>query len=215
MQVLCEATKRACDQLVEDFKKLNEQMLHDIQSRLTFQVFPGVADEINVTADSSPGWTPTVDQRQRAIKAVHMFLDAVENGRYAEAYGLQAGFLKRERTLEQFIQDAQKLQALAGPLKFWRVLKVTWTKDSARAASAGIYVAFDLAGQFANVDRDCGYVVLFQPPSGGDFTVMRKENNYLTNATAHDIEEKQSKAELAKIWRQAASSYCPNYVSPE
>jgi hypothetical protein len=33
MQVRCEAAKRACDQLVEDFKKLNEQMTRDIQSR--------------------------------------------------------------------------------------------------------------------------------------------------------------------------------------
>jgi hypothetical protein len=33
MQVRCEATKRACDQLADDFKKLNEQMTHDIQSR--------------------------------------------------------------------------------------------------------------------------------------------------------------------------------------
>src|SRR5262245_56981009 len=115
MQVLCEATKRACDQLVEDFKKLNEQMLRDIQSRLTFQTPPGIVDEINVTADSSPGWTPTADLRQRAIKAVRVFLDAVEGGRYAEAYGLQTEIQKRERTLEQFIQDAQKFQALAGP----------------------------------------------------------------------------------------------------
>jgi hypothetical protein len=214
MQVLCEATKRACDQLVDDFKKLNEQMLRDSQSRLTFQTPPGIVDEINLTPDSSPGWTPTADQRQRAIKAVHVFLDAVESGRYAEAYGLQAELKKRDQTLEQFIQDAQKFQALAGPLKFWRVLKVTWTKDSARAPSAGIYVAVDLAGQFANVDRDCGYLVLFQPPSGGDFAVMRRENNYLDNATAHNIEEKQSKAGLAKVWSQA-SRYCPNYVSPE
>jgi hypothetical protein len=33
MQVRCEAAKRVCAQLVEDFKKLNEQMKRDIQSR--------------------------------------------------------------------------------------------------------------------------------------------------------------------------------------
>lgn len=33
VQVRYEAAKRACDQLVEDFKKRNEQMTRDIQSR--------------------------------------------------------------------------------------------------------------------------------------------------------------------------------------
>lgn len=32
MQIRCEATKGACDQLAEDFKKLNGQMTRDIQS---------------------------------------------------------------------------------------------------------------------------------------------------------------------------------------
>jgi hypothetical protein len=189
-------------------------VLAPIAAAATFEISSGIVDEIHVTADSSPGWTPTADQRQRAIKVVQVFLDAVESGRYAEAYGLQAEVKKRDQTLVQFTQDAQKFQTLAGPLKFWRALKVTWTKDPSRAPSAGIYVVVDLAGQFANVDRDCGYLVLFQPPSGGDFAVMRRENNYLDNATAHKIEEKQSKAGLAKVWSQL-SRYCPNYVSTE
>ena len=47
------------------------------------------------------------------------------------------------------------------------------------------------------------------------FTIMRRENNYLDNATARNIEEKQSKADLTKLWGQL-SGYCPNYVpSPD
>jgi hypothetical protein len=169
-------------------------------------------NEINVTADSSPGWIPTTEQRQRAIKTVEAFLDAVEGGRYPEAYGMQTEDIKRIQTLAQFAEDAQKFRAQAGAVKFWRVLKVTWTKDPARAPSPGIYAAFDLTAQFANVDRDCGYIVLYQRPAGGDFTIIRRENNYLDNATARGIEGKQSKAEVAKVWGQL-SRYCPNYVS--
>jgi hypothetical protein len=91
-------------------------------------------------------------------------------------------------------------------------LKVTWTKDPAQAPLPGIYAAIDLAGQFANVDRDCGFMVLYQPPAGGDFTIMRRENNYLANVTARNIEEKQSKAAVTKIWAELAR-HCPNYVS--
>jgi hypothetical protein len=178
----------------------------------TFQMSSGIAGEINVMSDSSPGWIPTADQRQRAIEAVQTFLDAIEGGRYAEAYGLHTAAYKRDQTLVQFTQDEQKFKAMAGPVKFWRVLKVTWTKDPAQAPSPGIYVAVDLASQFANVDRDCGYIVLYQLPSGGDFTIMRREDNYLDNATARQIEEEQSKAEVTKMWGEL-SSHCPNYAS--
>jgi Protein of unknown function (DUF4019) len=179
---------------------------------VTLELSSGTMNEINLTTDSSQGWIPTAEQRQRVLKTVEVFLDAVEGGRYAEAYELQTEINKHNRTLAQFTQDAQKFRALAGPVKFWRVLKVTWTKDPAHAPFPGIYAAIDLAGQFANVDRDCGYMVLYQQPASGDFTVMRRENNYLDNATARNIEEKQSKAEVAKVWGQL-SRYCPNYVS--
>jgi hypothetical protein len=170
-----------------------------------------IKNEVNVTADSSPGWTPTAEQRHRALKTVQMFLDAVEGGRYIEAYGLQNELVKRNQTLPQFSQDAQKFSVMAGPVKFWRVLKVTWTKDPAKAPLPGIYAAIDLAAQFANVDRDCGYMVLYQQSTGGDFTIMRRENNYLDNAAARDIEQKQSKAAVAKAWLELAR-HCPNYA---
>lgn len=182
------------------------------KAAVTFELSSGVLSEINVTTDSSRGWIPTAEQRQRALKAVEVFLDAVESGRYGEAYGLQTEINKRNQTLAQFTEDAQRFRALAGPVKFWRVLKVTWTKDPAQAPFPGIYAAIDLAGQFANVDRDCGYMVLYQQPAGADFTIMRRENNYLDNATARQIEEEQSKAEVTKLWSQLSRN-CPNYAS--
>jgi hypothetical protein len=167
---------------------------------------------INVTTDSSPGWRPTTEQRQSALKTVEAFLDALETGRYADAYAMQADVNKQTIRLEQFTQDSATFRALAGPVKSWTVLRVTWTKDPAQAPFPGIYVAIDLAAQFANVDRDCGYIVLYQPIGRRDFTIMRRENNYLDNATAKGIEEKQSKAGLAKVWAQV-SRYCPNYAA--
>jgi hypothetical protein len=83
---------------------------------VALELSPGTMNEINVTTDSSRGWIPTAEQRQRALKTVELFLDAVEGGRYAEAYGLQAEINKRDQTLAQFTQDAQKFRALAGPV---------------------------------------------------------------------------------------------------
>jgi hypothetical protein len=180
---------------------------------VTLELSVDTKNEINLTPDSSPGWTPTTEQRQRVIQTVEMFLGAVEEARYGEAYGMLSEINQRNQTLAQFSQNAQTFHGQAGPLKFWKVLKVTWTKDPAHAPSPGIYAVIDLAAQFANVDRDCGYIVLYQRPAGGDFTIMHRENNYLDNATAQDIERKHSKAEVANVWGQM-SRYCPNYVSP-
>jgi hypothetical protein len=179
------------------------------------ELAPNVTDEINVTTDSSPGRMPTADQRPGALAAVQSFLDAVQHGRYADAYGMQNPAVVHAQTLLQFTQYEQDFRALSGPLKFWRVTKVTWTKDPVQAPFPGVYAAVDLVGQFANVDRDCGFIVVYQPPAGGVFSIMRRENNYLDNASARTVEQNQGKAEVAKVWGQL-SSYCPNYVvSPD
>jgi hypothetical protein len=175
------------------------------------EVPPNINGEVNVTSDSTRGWIPSVGQRQHAIKIVEMLLDALEDGRYIEAYGLLSDVIKRAQTLAQFTQNEQKFRTLAGPVKFWRVLKITWTKDSARAPFPGTYAAIDLAAQFANIDRDCGYIVVYQKTDGADFTILRRENNYLDNATARAIEQKNSSAEVVKAWEQL-SRHCPNYA---
>ena len=117
---------------------------------------------------------------------------------------------KRWRSL---LRMSKKFRTLAGRVKFWRILKVTWTKDSARAPFPGTYAAIDLVAQFANIDRDCGYIVVYQQADSSDFKIMRRENNYLDNATARAIEQKNSSAEVVKAWAQL-SRHCPNYVAP-
>jgi hypothetical protein len=178
---------------------------------VTLELGYEASNEINVTTDSSSGWIPTVEQRRQAIKTIQIFLTAVEDGRYAEAYGMQTDSNRCYQTLDQFSQDAEKFQIVSGPSRSWTVLKVTWSKNPTRAAFRGIYVAIDLSARFAKVDRQCGYIILYQRPDGGDFAIMRRENIYLDNATARKIEKEHSKADVAKIWTQL-SRYCPNYA---
>jgi hypothetical protein len=155
---------------------------------VTLELSGEVTKEINVTTDSSPGWIPAIEQRQRAIKTIEVFLEALERARDEEAYAMLAALNQRQETLELFTQNSQKFRAVAGPSKFWRVQKVTWTKDPARAPFPGFYAAIDLTAQFANADRYCGYIVVYQRPEGGNFTIMRRESTYLDNATARSID---------------------------
>ncbi|MFO1058250.1 MAG: DUF4019 domain-containing protein [Dongiaceae bacterium] len=178
------------------------------------EVTPAAATEVNVTTDSAPGWVPSPAQRQNVLQVAGRYLEAVAAGRYADAYNLQSGTSRRGETLESFSRRSQELAAQAGALAFWRLTKVTWTKDPGRAPAPGIYVAVDLVARFANIDRFCGYLVLYQPPAGGAFGIIRQESNYVDNATAQRIEAERSKAELDRAWSQLAAN-CPNYVAPQ
>jgi hypothetical protein len=181
------------------------------QRTVTFEISPQVMGEINVSTDSSRGWLPTADQRQKALRAAERFLRSIEAGRYDDAYAMLTSINMRNQSRPEFIAEAEKFRTIAGAVKFWRVSKITWTKDPARAPLPGIYAAIDLVAAFANVDRDCGFMVLYQPSADTDFAIMRRENNYLDNETARKMEAQKSKADVTRVWRQI-SRYCPNYI---
>ena len=104
----------------------------------------------------------------------------------------------------------QEFNAMAGAVRDHRMSSITWTRDPAGAPLPGVYAAIDLTSHYANVDRNCGYIILYQAPAGGDFQVMRVESNYLDNAHAQAIIESGPGANIDDIWAQLAAS-CPNY----
>ncbi len=95
-----------------------------------------------------------------------------------------------------------------------KVTKITWTKDAPSTPNPGIYVALDMTARFANVDRHCGYMILYQAPDADDFVIVRTENTILDNRAASSIAEENSQLQMELVWRIVARS-CPNYVAPE
>ena len=169
-----------------------------------------VSSEINVTKDSAPGWLPSESQRRDVIKSANDYLSELDEGRYDGAYALMSEVNKRGVPFERFVRESQSFHARSGPLKQRNFLKVTWTKDPAAAPLPGVYAAIDVASRYENVDRHCGYVVLYQKSGGESFQVMRQESNFIDNVTAQSIEQQKSRAELDKIWARLAAN-CPNY----
>lgn len=169
---------------------------------------------INVTTDSSPGWLPSRDQERSAQKAVDDFLAALDSGRAADAYALMADANKSELPFPQFEADLAKFNTLAGAVRERRIVKVTWTKDPANAPGPGVYAAVDLVSRFAEIDRHCGYLILYQVTGGGAFKIMRQESNYFPNAEARRIERQKSRAAVDALWSEL-SAHCPNYPSSE
>lgn len=170
--------------------------------------------EINITSDSAPGWLPTKDQEDSARATVDRFLAALDQGHVADAYALMAEANRSAQPFASFADRQAKFNARAGTVKERRIVKITWTKDPADAPAAGVYAAVDLVSRFAEVDRHCGVLILYQAPDGGAFKAMRQEDNFISNADALAIERQQSRAQVDVQWTEL-SARCPTYPESE
>jgi hypothetical protein len=171
---------------------------------------PGTRHELDITSDSAPGWLPSTSQDPQVLVRTNDYFSALDQQQYQRAYAMMTEANRNLLSLAQFIRQNQEFHERSGPLVQRNILRITWTKDPAAAPFPGVYAAVDVAARFANVDRHCGYVVLYQGPSGGEFEVMREESNFIDNATAKAIERQQSGAFLDRSWAKLAAN-CPNY----
>jgi hypothetical protein len=171
-----------------------------------------VAREVNITSDSAPGWIPSETLEQQVVLTTKDYFSALDSGQYQRAYEMMVPITRQSLPYPQFMERSRRFHDLAGPVQRRSTLKITWTKDPARAPFPGVYAAVDVAGKFANVDRECGYIVFYQKPSGGNFQLMRVESNFIDNAQAENIERTKSRAVLDELWA-TLSANCPNYAS--
>lgn len=175
-----------------------------------FPAAAGAPREVNVTSDSVPGWIPSVEQSQQAENAAHAYLAAEDSGDADAAYKFFAAINKSHTPFDDYKTNVARTQTELGAVVERRFVKVTWTKDSPNAPMPGIYAAIDIASRFANAERHCGYLILYQPDTGGDFQIMREESNFIKNSAFADIAHTKSQAEADAIWAQLSAN-CPNY----
>jgi hypothetical protein len=168
--------------------------------------------EINVTGDSAPGWLPSIADEQQVLTASANYFRALDGEQYQTAYAMLAEINRTSQPITQFTDHNRQFHQKSGSLVQRRIVKITWTKDPAQAPFPGVYAAIDVAARFANVDRYCGYIVLYRKPAGGPFEVMREESNFIDNATADAIVHKQSQAVLDTAWARLSAN-CPNFAT--
>ncbi|RWD61497.1 MAG: DUF4019 domain-containing protein [Mesorhizobium sp.] len=158
----------------------------------------------------SQEWTPSQDSVRDATQTVTNYFSMLDSGNPERAYQMMDDAAKSSIPPTMFAEQSEKFRSQAGPLLERKLLKFTWLKDPADAPFPGIYAAVDIATRFEKIDRHCGYIVLYQQPSGGAFHVMRAESNFIDNATAKKIETTNSKLELDKAWAELSRN-CPNF----
>ena len=171
------------------------------------------AQEINITNDSQPGWVPSPQQMQQVRLEADSYLSALDEERYKAAYGMMTQRARTILSFDKFSSMQHDFYRKSGRLMRRNVLKVTWTKYPEGSPNSGIYAAVDFSSRFENIDRQCGYIVLYQGAASRPFEVMRVENNFIDNDMAAEIERRKSRAELDQLWTKLAAN-CPNYSLP-
>lgn len=166
--------------------------------------------EVNITEGSTSGWLPSEELEESAIDTFERYFSFIDAGEYDRAYRMlseqaQATFPKAE-----FLQSKQEARLYSGALLGRERVLVTWTKDSPSAPQAGTYVAIDFETRAENIERQCGYLILFQPLDGNDFEIARVHDISLSNEAAASIASNSSDVQMELVWRELARS-CPNY----
>ena len=168
---------------------------------------------INITTDSAPDWIPSEELEAEALSTLDRYFGAFDKGDDLSMWNLSTDGLKSLTTFAEFRSNGKAMRGNLGRVEKLSVLKITWTKDSARAPAKGIYAAIDISGRFSKTKRHCGFVILFKANPSDPFGIARIENNYFTDKDAKKIAKDQSPAEVERLWSRVSSN-CPNYVNP-
>lgn len=174
MTALCQASKEACDKLMEDFKELNARMSAELSA---------------VKKPGDEKWRASSAQIERVESQSRAYFSAKDSARYQEAYALLMPSLQQLTPFARWSFMAQHFNATAGQVVRRDIKKITWYKDPPQAAP-GIYAAVDFSSQFANMNVHCGYVV-WAEQNDGSFRLVREEANYVDKDTESKLKPGQ------------------------
>jgi hypothetical protein len=162
MNVMCGATKAACDTMVAQFRQLNKDLRTQLSGR-----------------PSSSGQTAVDPLRSANAEALlTRFLAEIDNNRLDEAYALFGAGFRMQVTRDRFKDTIARMPQ--GPVTR-RPPQTTWYQDPPRAPEPGTYVVFELQCSLPDGNTCLDMVVLHQPP-GGVFAVQRFERTFVSSS---------------------------------
>jgi len=177
MTALCQATKAACDKLMDEFNALNARVAQSMKSK--------------------PGAFQGSPEQQQAVEKQTLSYFAARDGRqYDSAYRMLSETQKAQISFENWRGLAEDFNNKAGQVRGRTIVKTTWYKDPPQARP-GVYAAVDFSSQFENVNIHCGYVV-WSLQEDGSFLLIREEQNYIDKLT----EQKIKPEDLARLRAQ-------------
>jgi Protein of unknown function (DUF4019) len=176
LSALCEASKAACDKMMEDFEALNKEVVKVMNA-------PKQA-----ATPSTPAGTPaaalpppvalSANERAKIEKQLEektLAYFALRDGKkYREAFAQLSDAQQKSLTPEMWSEPINQFNTKAGAVTSREIKKVTLTQDPPGSAP-GLYAAVDYTSKFTNVALHCGYVIWKREAS--EFKLIREEVN--------------------------------------
>jgi len=179
MRVLCQAAKEPCDQLVDDFKKLNEKIVAEAGR-------PAIAV---AASNKDKQWRPTSAQIDLVQRQTYAYFSARDSGKVEEAYSRFAASFKQNVSFEQWSGHLSDTRSRLGEVGSRRIRKITWYQDPPQGPP-GIFAAVDFSSQFANTAVHCGFVA-WRQEGDGSFMLVREEENFIGKAQAQSMKPEE------------------------
>jgi hypothetical protein len=186
MAALCQAKREACDDMLEEFRRMNAALQQSLAPAKP--------------AGAAPSWQPTPSQKARVEELSKAYFADKDAARYREAWERLGPGLQKQWTYEDWRDAAAGSTARAGAVRQRDLKKVTIYRSS-QGGSPGTYAAVDFTGRFANADTYCGYLV-WSEQADGSFLLLREEENYIYNATAARLTPEQ-RGKMRSVFRCA------------
>lgn len=173
MAVLCQATKSACDQLVAEFKQLNENVKQQV-AKASGAAAPSTS--ASATEDAKE-----MQVRERTVE----YFRLRDSRKYPEAFAMQAPSRQMLLPIENWKGNIVMFLEIAGTPLSRKIHKVTWYMDPP-GVDPGLYAAVDHSGTYDKVPVHCGFVA-WRFPSDGAPLIVREEENFIDAETIKRI----------------------------
>lgn len=137
-----------------------------------------------------PNWQPSDQVKQEAVDILDIYIQAVNQGKYSDAYKMLTSGMQNLSTENEWTQYQEEFKKISGGEALYTNVRVTWYKDPDGASVPGTYAAFDIECKYKNINF-CDEVIILHKEYSAPFRVMRHERNYIDKATEEEIKQKK------------------------
>lgn len=137
-----------------------------------------------------PNWQPSDQVKQEAVDILDVYIQAVNQGKYSDAYKMLTSGMQNLSTEIEWTQYQEEFKKISGGEALYTNVRVTWYKNPEGASALGIYAAFDIECEYKNINF-CDEVIILHKENFDHFRVMRHERNYIDKKTEEEIKQKK------------------------
>lgn len=171
MSILCQADKKACDELAQTFEKMNHAIFQNSnQSTNINLVFPNQIEQEK--------------QEKKVIELTQKYWYLIDRKKFNQAYNLLSNAIKSTISFENWKlsieEQNQKISNTTGRFTH----KVTWYANPT-GLETGLYAAVDYLETYKSA-QVCGFIV-WKLDKNHQYTLNRIETNYIDNNTLNQL----------------------------